>query len=242
MFKKLAAACITLLLCSFAPLQEKVDKIKLTLISKSLHKGQSFTVKSDLYYRVSGGTMVTRFTSPFEKIVFTNANGEYKDYNVKQNTVTLMQGFDLSSKNSLFYSFFSGSINDMGLAALGYKLVSTRFENKIVITTWMPAGPSKIIKKAEIAHENYLPIFLGFFDANNKPVQKSYYTNYQTVGSIKMPFTITEFDYFGEKDSLITRRTYTNLLINAAVEDTYLNYKIPASAKVISPSTDKPKK
>jgi hypothetical protein len=57
-----------------------------------------------------------------------------------------------------------------------------------------------------------------------------------------MPFTITEFDYFGEKDSLITRRTYTNLLLNAAVEDTYLNYKIPASAKVITPSTDKPKK
>jgi hypothetical protein len=74
-----------------------------------------------------------------------------------------MQGFDLSSKNSLFYSFFSGSINDMGLAALGYKLVSTRFENKIVITTWMPVGPSKIIKKAEIAHENYLTHISGFF-------------------------------------------------------------------------------
>jgi outer membrane lipoprotein-sorting protein len=227
----------TFLFSGYKLQQQKIDKLSLDLISKTLYQGKSVSLKSEVYYKSVGATMVTHVTSPLEKIVITNGNGEYKEYDVKNNSVTLLQGIDLSSKNSLFYSFLSGSISDMGLKALGYKLMSTKIEQKMVITTWVPEGENSVkTKKAEIVHENYLPIYLAFYDINDKPMHKSFYSNFQQVGSIKMPFTITEFEYISPSDSIITRRTYTNLKTNTQVDDNYLNYKIPSNASVIRPS------
>jgi outer membrane lipoprotein-sorting protein len=217
--------------------QQKLDKISLDLISKTLYQGKSVSLKSEVFYKSVGATMVTQFTSPKEKIVITNGNGEYKEYDFKNNTVTLLQGIDLSSKNSLFYSFLSGSIGDMGLKSLGYKLINTKVEQKMVITTWVPEGENSVkTKKAEIVHENYLPIYLAFYDINDKPMHKSFYSNFQQVGSVKMPFTITEFEYLSPTDSVITKRIYSNLKTNAQVDDNYLNYKVPANAQVIRPA------
>jgi outer membrane lipoprotein-sorting protein len=217
--------------------QQKLDKISLDLISKTLYQGKSVSLKSEVFYKSVGATMVTHFTSPKEKIVITNGNGEYKEYDFKNNTVTLLQGIDLSSKNSLFYSFLSGSIGDMGLKSLGYKLINTKVEQKMVITTWVPEGENSVkIKKAEIVHENYLPIYLAFYDINDKPMHKSFYSNFQQVGSVKMPFTITEFEYLSPTDSVITKRIYSNLKTNAQVDDNYLNYKVPANAQIIRPA------
>jgi outer membrane lipoprotein-sorting protein len=217
--------------------QQKLDKISLDLISKTLYQGKSVSLKSEVFYKSVGATMVTHFTSPKEKIVITNGNGEYKEYDFKNNTVTLLQGIDLSSKNSLFYSFLSGSIGDMGLKSLGYKLANTKVEQKMVITTWVPEGENSVkTKKAEIVHENYLPIYLAFYDINDKPMHKSFYSNFQQVGSVKMPFTITEFEYLSPTDSVITKRIYSNLKTNALVDDNYLNYKVPTNAKVIRPA------
>jgi outer membrane lipoprotein-sorting protein len=217
--------------------QQKLDKISLDLISKTLYQGKSVSLKSEVFYKSVGATMVTHFTSPKEKIVITNGNGEYKEYDFKNNTVTLLQGIDLSSKNSLFYSFLSGSIGDMGLKSLGYKLINTKVEQKMVITTWVPEGENSVkTKKAEIVHENYLPIYLAFYDINDKPMHKSFYSNFQQVGSVKMPFTITEFEYLSPTDSVITKRIYSNLKTNAQVDDNYLNYKVPANAQVIRPA------
>jgi outer membrane lipoprotein-sorting protein len=217
--------------------QQKLDKISLDLISKTLYQGKSVSLKSEVFYKSVGATMVTHFTSPKEKIVITNGNGEYKEYDFKNNTVTLLQGIDLSSKNSLFYSFLSGSIGDMGLKSLGYKLIKTKVEQKMVITTWVPEGENSVkTKKAEIVHENYLPIYLAFYDINDKPMHKSFYSNFQQVGSVKMPFTITEFEYLSPTDSVITKRIYSNLKTNAQVDDNYLNYKVPANAQIIRPA------
>lgn len=229
---------MAMLVCSSYKLQQqKLDKISLDLISKTLYQGKSVSLKSEVYYKSVGATMVTHFTSPKEKIVITNGNGEYKEYDFKNNTVTLLQGIDLSSKNSLFYSFLSGSIGDMGLKSLGYKLANTKVEQKMVITTWVPEGENSVkTKKAEIVHENYLPIYLAFYDLNDKPMHKSFYSNFQQVGSVKMPFTITEFEYLSPTDSVITKRIYSNLKTNALVDDNYLNYKVPANAKVIRPA------
>lgn len=217
--------------------QQKIDRISLDLLSRTLYQGKSVNIKSEVYYKSVGATMVTHFTSPNEKVVITNGNGEYKEYDIKNNTVTLMQGIDLSSKNSLFYSFLSGSTGDMGLKALGYRLSDTKVEQKMVITTWVPIGENTVkTKKAEIVHENYLPIYLAFYDMNDKPVHKSFYSNFQQVGTIKMPFTITEFEYLSTTDSIITKRTYSNLKTNIQVDEKYLNFKIPVNAKVIRPS------
>lgn len=241
---KVAALFIAIIIFSAYGLQQqKIDKLSLELVSRTLYKGKSVSLKSEVYYKNVGATMVTHFTSPQEKIVITNGNGEYKEYDFKNNSVTLLQGLDLSSKNSLFYSFLSGSISDMGLKELGYKLINTKVAQKMVITTWAPESENSIkTKRAEIVHENYLPIYLAFYDMNDKPIHKSFYSNFQQVGTVKMPFTITEFEYVGPTDSIITKRTYSNLKTNVQVDDKYLNYKVPTNAKVITPTEQNPNK
>lgn len=212
-----------------------IEKLSLDMTARTLYKGKSITIKGQLFYKLQGGVMVTRIESPLEQIVFANATGEFKSYDVKSNTVTLMQGIDFSSKNSFIYQFLSGNINDMGLSSLGYKLKDTRIEGKVVVSTWIaPSDRVMEIQKAEIAHENYLPIFMGFYDAKGNSIQKIYYTNYQNVAHFKMPFTITEFEFIAPGDSTITRRTYSNLKLNEQVDNTWFNYQIPANAKINS--------
>lgn len=238
----LASIIIFFISSGFNLRQQKLDQLSLDLLSRTLHNGKSVNIKSEVYYKSIGATMVTRFTSPKEKIVITNGNGEYKEYDLAANTVTLTQGLDYSSKNSLFYNFLAGSTADMGLKSSGFRLSDTKVEQKMVITTWVPAvDRSTNVQKVEIVHENYLPIYVAFYGLNNQPLQKSFYSNYQQVGSVKMPFTITEFEYIGVKDSVITKRIYSNLRTNAQVDEKYLNYKIPSTAKVIVPKEQKNK-
>lgn len=231
---KLSIASVAIyVLSAFSFQQQKVDRLSLDLVAKTLYQGKSVTIKSEVYFKSSGSLMVTHFTSPMQKVAITNGNGEFKEYDVVNNTVTMMQGLDLSTKNSLFYSFLSGSINDMGLTASGFKMNSTKIENKMVISEWVPKQSEQAkISKVELVHENYLPIYLAFYNAKNEPIQKAFYSNYQQVGNIKMPFTITEFEFVSPVDSIITKRTYSNLKLNAEVSEQYLNFKIPADAKI----------
>jgi outer membrane lipoprotein-sorting protein len=231
---RILGICLSLMLISFIP-SGNVEKLSLEMTAKTLYKGKSITVNGELYYKVQGGVMVTHIVYPMEQIIFANATGEYKSYDVNSNTVTLMQGIDFSSKNSFIYNFLSGNINDMGLSSIGYKLKDTKVDGKIVVSTWMaPTDRAMDIQKAEIAHENYLPIFMGFYDAKGNCVQKIYYTNYQNVAHLKMPFTITEIEYLAPGDSTITRRKYSNLKINEQVDNTWFNYQIPSNAKINS--------
>lgn len=231
---KLVLYSIIIILMSLIP-SANVEKLSLDMVARTLYKGKSITVKGQLFYKVQGGLMVTRIISPMEQIVVANATGEFKSYDIKSNSVTLMQGLDFSSKNSFIYNFLSGNINDMGLSSLGYKLKDTKIDGKIVVSTYMaPTEKIMEITKVEIAHENYLPIFMGFYDNKGNKVQKIYYTNYQNVSHIKMPFTITEIEFLGAQDSTITRRTYSNLKLNEQVDNTWFNYQIPANAKINS--------
>jgi hypothetical protein len=49
------------------------------------------------------------------------------------------------------------------------------------------------------------------------------------------PLSLTEFEYVGEKDSIITRRKYKNPVLNDEVEEKWFQFQVPASAKVIQP-------
>lgn len=210
------------------------------MVAKTLAKGKSVTVNGEVYYQKTGGMMVTHFTKPFETITITNSNGELKVYDPKANTVMQSQGYDLSSDNSFFYYFLSGKTQDMGLKAAGFKLGSTKIEDKLVITNWTP--PQQLmseISKAEVVHENHHPIFMAFYNAKGKMMEKIYYTNYQKVEDIHIPFNITEFQYDGKGDSTISRRLYSNVKTNMQVNNTYLNYRIPSNAKVLNPVKDK---
>lgn len=211
-----------------------VEKLSLSMVVKSLEKGKSITAKGEVYYQTAGGLMVTHFYAPAEMISITNGFGEYKNYDLKTNSVMQMQGEEYSSKNSFFYFYLSGKTQDMGLAKFGYRLNETKIEDKIIVTTWLP--PEEMAAKvgrAEMAHENYQPIFIAFFDVKGKPVQKTFYSNFQKVGDLSLPMSITEFMYTAKGDSTISKRVYGDIKINEQVETKYLTFKIPANAKVV---------
>jgi len=227
---------LSLLICFSVNAQMKIEKLKLEMVAKTLHNKKSIVIKSDVYYRVNGGLMVTKSNYPSEQITITNSNGEFKHFDFKTNTATVTQGLDLSSENSIFYNFLSGNINDMGLTKLGFKLKSTKADKKMIVTNWVSEDNPEL-SKVELVHENSLPIFICFYDKNNKPLQKSFYSNYQFIGNLKMPLTITEFEYVGINDSVVSKKTYSNPKLNSEVEDTYFSFKIPSNAKFINPPT-----
>ncbi len=204
--------------------------------ARTLQHGQYVTVKGEVYYRTAGGKMVTHITSPFEQIIITDDGGEMKTYDKNSNTVMMVRGDDYSSKESFIYQFLSGDINTMGLPKMGLKVTDTKLDDGAVVTTWIQKEKtSKGLQKVILAHQNNLPIYMAFIREKNIPMQKVYYTNYQRVGSTMMPMNLTEINFMDDgKDSVITRRLYSNLKTNRDVIDTYLNYMIPSSAKLVT--------
>ncbi|MBT3647185.1 MAG: hypothetical protein HN542_02975 [Flavobacteriales bacterium] len=226
---------LSLMIFGFVP-SERIEKLSLDLSVRTLFQGKSVSATGTVYYKINGGLMVTKMHTPIDQVNIANATGEYRSFDVKTNSVTLMQGIDFSSKNSFIYSFLSGQTNDMGLSGLGYRITDTKIEEGIVVNTFSPPKNRQVLaEKVEVAYENYLPIFLGFFDAEGKPIQKTYYTNYQNVSFVKMPFTITEIDFITDQDSSITRRTYSNLLLNSKVNNEWLDFSIPENATILTP-------
>lgn len=211
--------------------QIRIDKLQLDLEAKTLHQKKSITARSTVYYKASGALMVTHTSYPAKQVTITNKYGEFKHYDFSTNSVSLQQGAELSSESSIFYTFLNGQTNDAGLGKLGYKIKSSKTENKLIITKWHLPGQAER-GEVEIVHENNLPIYICFYSNKNKPVHKSYYSNYQYIGSIKIPFTITEFEFLSETDSVITRKKYSNLKTNNQVNEEYFNFKIPADAKI----------
>ena len=211
-----------------------VSQVSMKMTARILKDGKSITATGELYYKVSGGGMVTRFITPSEYLVMTNSNGEFSIYNNKDNTVTQAQGRDYSSENSFIYYFLKNKTQDMGLGMAGFRLKDTKFEDNLMITTWDPPGElSGSMTRAELVQENYRPIFMGFYNDKGKPIQKVYYSKYERVGDYSVPMSITELQYIGKGDSVITKRVYSDVKMNEQVDAKWLNFRIPNNAKVI---------
>ena len=214
-----------------------IESMCLDMSAKILNKGKYVAVSGQVFYKKSGGLMVTKFTKPSETITLTNANGEMKIYDIKANTVMQMQGLDFSSDNSFFYYFLCGKTQDIGLKSTGFKLESTKIEDGMVVTQWVPnKGETSELSRIEMVHEKYKPIFMALYNAQKKVIKKTYYTNYQKIQDISFPLNITEFTYTTKGDSTITRRLYSNVKTNKDVDETVLNFKIPGDAKVLAPA------
>lgn len=232
------SAPLLLLFISATPIQSNLQKMSLDLTARTLFQGKSLTAKGEVYYKPTNGLMVTRMISPINQITFATSTGELKVYDPETNKVSMTQGSELSTKNSFIYSFLSGQVNDMGLSKVGYKITDTKNDQGVIVNTWTaPVDRQFEAQEIEIAYEDYLPIYLGFKNAEGMLFQKTYYTNYQSVSYIKMPFTITEITYYNEADSSISQRKYDNLKLNSAVDDKWLSFEIPEDAEVVDPTT-----
>ena len=223
-----------LILCSSFFLNAPIERISMNLLSKSLQNGKSITTRAEVYYRISGGLLVTHLTSPVEYLVISNDKGEMKMYDIKTNSISQMQASDFSSENSFIHDFLLGNTNDMGLRRLGFQLKNSKAEENMMITDWIPPAETNTpINHIELVHENYSPIYMAFYGKKDKLLSKIYYSKYQKVGDLTIPLTITEFQYHPNGDSTITKRVYSDTKLNEQVNEKWLNYKIPENAKII---------
>ncbi|MDX2191305.1 MAG: hypothetical protein SFY32_15740 [Bacteroidota bacterium] len=200
---------------------------------KRLSKGLVFNTLSDVYYYSSNGTMATVYSKPSKIITLTNSKGEFKNYDVVKNTVSLSNGLDYSSNHSFIYYFLNNKEKDLGFSENGFKLVKTEIKDGLKITTWIPSSDNPQISKIELVHEKYSPIYTGFYDKSGNIFYKCYYSKYTMISCYSLPLSITEIEFDSPIDSTITKKVYSDFKVNNGVEEMYRNYKIPSNAKVV---------
>ncbi|MCF8296330.1 MAG: hypothetical protein K9J13_02195 [Saprospiraceae bacterium] len=232
-YKLIILAIIIITVSSFKIFQS--SRISISMESKTLIKGKSLTLIADVYYDNSNSIMVTHYTKPNDYYFITNSKGEAKIYDPVKNEVMLDQGIQYNTQQTLFYYFLSNQIYDLGLKDLGFKITDTKFKDGMQITTWFsPPALAEKVSRVELVHEDYLPIFLGYYDKNGKLAKKIYYYNYSTNSDIKFPLKVVEFNYFVNGDSIVNRIAYSNLKMANQSTNKYFDIKIPENAKIVN--------
>jgi hypothetical protein len=178
--------------------------------------------------------MVSHYSDPREMLIINNKNGDISIYDFKDNSITQKQNFLFSTdQNQLFY-FLENNKSDLGLTKMGFVLRETKFEDGLKITVWIPPfSLAREISRVELAHEKNSPIFLGYFNMKGKAIKKAYFYNYTQVASVYFPTALTQITFENEKDSIVSKVSYSDFKLDREVSDEYLNFKIPENAKVI---------
>lgn len=211
-----------------------VERIMMEMHTQSLHKGKRADVNASLFYVALNGQLITRYTRPIEQVMITNNKGELAIFNEKDRTVYRTQSLEYSSENNLIYFFLQGKTSDLGLGQIGFQLMETKMDKGLVITRWFPpAGINHLFSQIELVHENFLPIYSGYYDVNKKLVKKVFFTDYTHFPEITLPLTITEFNYLPGGDSIVNRVKFSDVRINQRAVSPWFNFKIPHDAKII---------
>ena len=210
--------------------QASVDRLMMNMKSQSLHQGKVVNIEAELYYNSSSGVLLTRYTDPAGQIMITNEQGELTVYDENNNTVTYSQGDEYSTLTNIVRFFLQGMTQDMGLEAFGFSLMDTRFEDNLVITEWFP--PQHLygmFNRIKLVHEDFLPVYAGYYDAQKNLAKKVYYSHYKSVGDVFIPTSVTEFNYIAN-DSVINRMLFTDIKTNYQARSPWFNFKVPDDA------------
>ena len=200
---------------------------------KTVLAGKSTTVRSRVCCS-AGGNLIQAFSEPYPYYTVTNAKGEFRLYVPSSNEVVTKRSDEYSSRDDLLQLFLSGRTDDLGLMSYGYKLSSTRTdEDGLVIRTYVPArSGGKGAAKVELVLENYLPIYIGYYDTADRLVSKTYFSHYLQLRDFAFPTRSTAISYTAKKDSTIVRTLYSNIQTDG--KDPLFDFTIPADAKAVS--------
>jgi outer membrane lipoprotein-sorting protein len=222
-----------LIFCSYGFKYFNFQKLSARMTTKAAQKGTTTTVKADVYYH-SSGKMITHFFYPVEMFMINNAKGEVSIYDPAKNTAKQQQHYAFSTETSQLYYFLQNKKSDLGMKALGFTVNSTRFEEDLMITKWLP--PSALmnqIQEVELVHRGANPIYMKYVGKDGKNAKKVYYYNYTNLNGIDFPLAITQIDFTSAKDSVITKTSYSDIRINESASHAYFDYSIPPTAKII---------
>lgn len=198
---------------------------------KTLYGGKVTTVQSKVFCS-SSGRLVQVFESPTLYYTVTNPDGEFKMYIPGTNEVYSDRKEDYSDRDDLLYLFLSGRGDDMGLSLYGYKLASTaREDGGLVKRVYVPSVPGKGAAKVELVQENYLPIYLAYYNAGGAVVSRLYLSSYQRFSNVMLPLRVTSVQYTTKKDSTLVRTLYKDVQVDS--QDPMFEFQVPSDAKPV---------
>ena len=206
---------------------------------KTVMDGKVTTQKSQVFCTATGDrTQVFEGNPSYYAI--TNLQGEFNAYFPASNEVFTDRKDDYSSKDDVFYLFLSGKSDDMGLSSFGYRLSGSVMEDGLLKRTYVPekSGAAKGVSKVEIVLENYLPIYIGYYNEKGVLASKTYLSSYARYKGVMLPCRTTSIAYTAKKDSTVTRTLYSNIRVDGI--EPMFRFRIPDNARTIkAPKTQK---
>jgi outer membrane lipoprotein-sorting protein len=220
-----------LLLIYFLFLPQQFNWVSFTMVKRINKTGVTSWMDARIHFDKSGD-MVTYFTKPEELYILNNADGELKIYNPKENSVFKSVNYNYSSQHTPIF-YFLNQKEDMGLAEAGYNIEHSEVNDMMLVTKWIPPENTEIdLSYIEVVNDGEKNVFQGFYDIEGICFKKVYYYNFHELAEIDIPKSITEIDFI-EDDSVITKTTYSDFILNDPVDKEILNLKIPENAKLL---------
>ncbi len=227
-----AGVILLLFLCGFVLFSP--ERIMLRMESRQLQGGKVATVEAQLFYEAYDGKLITKFDKPDGQVMVTNRHGELTIYDEEENTVYRTQSVEYSSENNLVYYFLSGRTQDLGLREMGFSNRRTDFEDGLMITRWEPPSSlNHLFSYIELVHDDYMPVYAGYYDAGGKLVKKVYYDDYEIFSDLILPRSITEFNYLATGDSIVSRVRLSDVRMNRQAESSWFDFNVPDDARII---------
>lgn len=204
------------------------QRLSVDIQTVTVAQGKKVTATKSLYLNPDG-RLVSVTHHPHHIITLTNALGEMRIYNPKDNTVVVADNKEMASSKETVSMFASGRFVDMDLPMYGYKQTDIRQDGALTIKTFEPQAKTQGIIKVELVFERHLPVCMIYYGPKGNAIRKVYFSRYE-LGRVPMPMRITEVEYTSPTDSLIMLSTYSNLTIGADAQSEMFDFEIPANA------------
>ena len=95
--------------------------------------------------------------------------------------------------------------------------------------TYLPSVPGKGVAKVELVLENYLPIYLAYYNDKGAVVSRTYLSSYNRFSNLMLPLRVTSVQYTSKKDSTLVRTIYSDVVVDG--QDPMFDFKVPSDAK-----------
>lgn len=230
--KGVCTGILTCLLCCAACFPASAQRmVKADVLSQQLAKGKKTKQNKQLFCKQDGYMVADIHTDEGRTILLTDHYGRTEIYNPENNTLMFdKKGQLYASVDEPLQLFLQRRTQDMGLEDYGFKLDQVFQEDaQYLKRVYKSTNKDSHCAKVEIVYENYLPVFMAFYDRKDKVINKIYYAHYDFKQRFVFPHRITEISYIGAKDSMIRLDIYSNIQIDTY--DAMFDYQVPADAE-----------
>ncbi len=208
-------------------MQHKQFRISLDFSIKEKRSDGTFALQmGKAYYDINYKKLIYDVSFPKKLTVLTNDSSVFLIENGKAIDRTKDNGF---IEMSIFHLCLTGSISNFGLDESVFEAKKIEQENDMVMTTWEIPKNIKGRSRTKIVTSTKDRRLYGvvFLDADEKPISKQFYKDYQTISGVEVPTKVIFIMYVnGEEQYRIME--FKNIAINEFGNESIYNYPTPA--------------